>query len=108
MIDVGQLPESADIGDVDRIIHEPARLLIMAHLYVLASADFVYLMNQTKLTRGNLGGHLAKIESAGYVTVEKVFVNRIPRTIYSMTEVGRAAFRTYRQNLKQFFDDWSE
>ena len=59
------------IADIDRMIHEPARLMIVAHLYVVENADFLFLMRQTGLTRGNLSSHMSKLEAAGYVAVEK-------------------------------------
>ena len=91
--------------DIDRIIHEPARFLIMAYLYVVDSADFLFLMNQTGLTRGNLSSHLSKLEVAGYVEIQKEFVKKIPRTVLSLTESGRKAFDNYRQQMKQVLED---
>ena len=93
------------IAEIDRIIHEPARFMIMAYLYVVDSADFLFLMRQTELTRGNLSSHLSKLESAGYVQIKKEFVEKIPRTLLSLTKVGRKAFRAYRQNMKQILGE---
>ena len=101
-------PQAGDlksIGDVDRLIHEPARLMIMALLYVIESGDFTFLMSQTGLTWGNLSSHMSKLESAGYVEVEKEFINRKPRTMLHLTEEGRAAFRTYKNRMVQVLDD---
>ncbi|MGB2696368.1 MAG: transcriptional regulator [Candidatus Zixiibacteriota bacterium] len=89
------------IADIDRVIHEPARFMIMAYLYVVENADFLFLMRQTELTRGNLSSHLSKLESAGYVQIKKEFVEKIPHTLLSLTKKGRKAFRAYRQNMKQ-------
>jgi DNA-binding MarR family transcriptional regulator len=100
--------ELKQVVDIDRVIHEPARFLIMAYLYVVDSADFLFLMNQTGLTRGNLSSHLSKLETAGYVQVQKEFVNKMPRTILSLTEAGRTAFNEYRQQMKQVLDDLPE
>lgn len=100
--------EFKQMVDIDRIIHEPARFLILAYLYVVESADFLFLMNQTGLTRGNLSSHLSKLEAAGYVDIQKKFVNKIPRTILSLTEDGRKAFNDYRQQMKQVLDDLPE
>ncbi len=97
--------ELKQVVDIDRVIHEPARFLIMAYLYVVDSADFLFLMNQTGLTRGNLSSHLSKLETAGYVKIQKEFVNKMPRTILSLTEAGRTAFNEYRQQMKQVLDD---
>jgi DNA-binding MarR family transcriptional regulator len=87
------------IADIDRIVHEPARLMILTILYVVESADFVYLMRQTGLTKGNLSSHLSKLEIAGYIDVKKEFVDKIPRTLLRLTEDGRDAFQAYRQDM---------
>ena len=96
------------IARIDRMVHEPARLLILANLYVVESADFIFLMHLTGLTRGNLSSHLSKLESAGYVEIEKEFVDKIPRTLLRLTRPGRDAFRAYRSDMKQMLDDWPE
>jgi DNA-binding MarR family transcriptional regulator len=92
------------IVELNRLIHEPARLNIMAHLYIVESADFLFLLHQTGLTRGNLSSHLSKLEHAGYVAVEKKFVDKIPRTLLSLTEEGQRAFQVYRRNIKRVLD----
>ena len=86
--------------EIDRMVHEPARYLIMAYLYVVESADFIYLLHHTRLTKGNLSSHLMKLEEAGYVEVEKTFVDRVPRTLLSLTPGGRAALDAYRASLQ--------
>jgi DNA-binding transcriptional ArsR family regulator len=93
------------IADIDRIIHEPARLMILALLYVVESGDFTFLMRQTGLTWGNLSSHMSKLEEAGYIEVEKEFVGRKPHTMLHLTDEGRAAFQAYRQSMKQVLDD---
>lgn len=93
------------INSLDRIIHEPARLIILAYLYVVESADFLFLMRQTKLTRGNLSSHLSKLESAGYIGIEKEFIDKIPRTLLKLTPSGREAFQVYKESMKQVLDD---
>jgi DNA-binding MarR family transcriptional regulator len=93
------------IADIDRVIHEPARFMIMAYLYVVESADFLFLMRQTELTRGNLSSHLSKLESAGYVQIKKEFVDKMPRTLLSLTKKGRKSFRAYRQKMKQVLEE---
>lgn len=90
---------------IDKLIHEPARLTIMAQLYVIESADFLYLMRQTGLTFGNLSAHLSKLEAVGYIEIEKEFVGKKPHTMLHLTDKGRDAFRKYRENMKQVFDD---
>jgi DNA-binding MarR family transcriptional regulator len=96
------------LAHIDRIIHEPARLVIMAYLYVVESADFTFLMNQTGLTWGNLSSHMSKLEEAGYVRIEKMFVGKKPHTLASLTEAGRAAFRDYRRQMEQVLGDLPE
>jgi DNA-binding MarR family transcriptional regulator len=93
------------IGGVDRLVHEPARLMVLALLYVVESADFTFLMSQTGLTWGNLSSHLSKLEEAGYVEVEKEFKGKKPHTMLHLTDEGRAAFREYRRSMKQVLND---
>jgi DNA-binding MarR family transcriptional regulator len=89
---------------IDRVIHEPARLLIVAHLYVIAEADFIFLERQTGLTRGNLSSHLRRLEEAGYIEVRKEFADRMPRTILRLTESGRESFDSYRKKIRVILD----
>ena len=90
---------------IDRILHEPARMQIAALLYVIDSADFIFVMNQTGLTWGNLSAHLTKLEDAGYIQIEKSFRGKRPNTTIKMTEQGRAAFKDYTLMMRQYFDD---
>ncbi len=92
------------VADVDRLIHEPARLMILALLYVVESADFLFLMRQTGLTWGNLSSHLSKLEEAGYIQIEKEFIGKKPHTMLHLTDDGRGAFRQYRQRMKHVLD----
>lgn len=96
------------VAEIDKLIHEPARLLIMANLYVLDSADFLFLMNRTGLTFGNLSSHMKKLEESGYIEVVKEFVGRKPHTMLRLTENGREAFRDYRRRMGEFLDDLPE
>ena len=89
----------AGFGTLDRLIHEPARLVLMANLYVVDEADFVFLSRQTGLTAGNISSHMSKLEDAGYVEVKKTFVGKKPRTVYMMTTEGRAAFERHKNRL---------
>ena len=104
-----QLPNN-DVGiqDIDRLIHEPNRLLIMAQLYVVQSADFLFLQHQTAMTPGNLSAHLNKLEAAGYLEVTKEFIDRKPHTALTLTKKGRAAFKEYRKKVKQFVEKLPE
>jgi DNA-binding MarR family transcriptional regulator len=92
------------IGDIDRTVHSPARLMILALLSVVESVDFTFLSKQTGLTRGNLSSHLGKLEEAGYIQVNKEFVERIPRTLIRLTEAGREAILSYRETMHQVLD----
>lgn len=100
--------ELQPIADIDKLIHEPARLMVLAHLYVVESADFLFLMRQTGLTGGNLSSHMSKLEEAGYVAVEKEFVGKKPHTMLRLTDEGRAAFKEYVQSMKQVFNGLSK
>jgi len=95
------------VKNFDKLIHEPARLLIMAHLFVVESADFLFLMRQTGMTFGNLSSHMSRLETAGYIDVEKEFVGKKPNTKLHLTEDGRAAFQEYRRNMRHVFGDLS-
>lgn len=94
--------------EVDRLIHEPARLLIVSILYAVEKVDFLFLLRETGLTKGNLSAHLAKLESAGYIEIEKTFRGKIPQTLIALTAEGRAAFETYRKQLANIVTKLSE
>jgi len=102
---MNEKPVLADLADLDRLVHEPARLAVMALLYVVESADFTFLMNQTGLSWGNLSAHLSKLEEAGYLSVEKSFKGRRPNTNLKLTEQGREALREYARKMRQVFQD---
>jgi DNA-binding MarR family transcriptional regulator len=104
--DIG--PALSSLSDVDRLIHEPARLQVMALLYVLESADFVFVTRQTGLTWGNLSAHIARLEEGGYVAVEKGYKGKRPQTMLSLTRQGRKAFQAYRQSMQQMLDELPE
>lgn len=92
------------LADIDRLIHEPARLALVAILSVVESADFLYLQRETGLTKGNLSSHLAKLEEAGYIAIEKTYRGRVPLTLVRLTDAGAAAYRTYRARFKKFLE----
>jgi DNA-binding MarR family transcriptional regulator len=93
---------------IDRLIHEPNRLTIMAQLYVIQSADFLFLQRQTQMTPGNLSAHLNKLENAGYVEVTKEYIDRKPHTALTLTKKGREAFKEYRKNIKNIAEKLPE
>lgn len=90
---------------IDRLIHEPARYTVMAYLYVVENADFVFLIRRTGLTWGNLSSHLSKLEAAGYVAIEKEFLGRKPHTMVRLSDEGRAAFDRYREQMKRAIEE---
>ena len=90
------------LTELDRLIHEPARLLIVTILSTVESADFLFLKRETELTKGNLSAHLSKLENAGYVNIEKTFKGKLPLTVCKLTEAGQQAFDEYRQQMQIF------
>lgn len=95
------------LTDVDRLIHEPARLLIVTILSTVASADFLFLQREAGLTKGNLSAHLSKLEEAGYVKIEKMFKGKLPLTVCKLTPAGKKALNQYRQQLQDFIQKTS-
>jgi DNA-binding MarR family transcriptional regulator len=92
---------------LDPVIHQPVRLRIAASLAALegdAKVDFTQLRNMLGVTDGNLGAHLQKLEEAGYVVVEKIFVQRKPRTYLALTVAGRRAFEDHIAALRRIID----
>ncbi len=92
------------ISAVDRLVHEPARLMILTILRSVEAVDFLYLQNETGLTKGNLSSHLTRLEEGGYISIEKTYRGKIPLTLCRLTETGRSAFDGYRLQLKQILD----
>lgn len=97
--------ELQPLAGIDKVIHEPARLMILATLSAVESADFLFVERQTGLTRGNLSSHMSKLETAAYIDITKEFVDKIPRTLLRITENGRAALQHYIQNMKQILNE---
>ena len=95
------------LSDIDKLVHEPTRLMILSYLSVINSADFTFLMKQTELTRGNLSSHISKLEEAGYVKVSKEFVDKIPRTLIRITTKGKNALKKYRDKMQNVIDSIS-
>lgn len=93
------------LAKIDQVIHAPVRFTVLTYLYVVDSADFVFLRNMAKLTWGNLSAHLSKLEEAGYVKIEKEFKGKKPHTMIRLTNQGRAAFRDYKQNMQRALDE---
>ena len=92
------------LADLDNLIHAPARLNIVTNLYVVESADFIFLRNLTGLTWGNLSAHVSKLQEAGYVEVEKSIVNKKTHSVTALTGEGRAAFEAYRDKMTEILN----
>jgi DNA-binding MarR family transcriptional regulator len=93
-------PALQELATLDRVIHEPARLMIMTVLYAVPEADFIYLQRECGLTQGNLSSHLARLEEAGYVLISKTFQGKYPLTLCSILKKGRAAFEEYVRKMR--------
>lgn len=90
-----------DFPELNRLIHEPARLAIMSILDQVGEADFLYLKREGNLTQGNLSSHLAKLEQAGYVQIKKTFKGKLPLTLCSLTTEGQEVLSDYRRSMSQ-------
>lgn len=98
----------SNLSEVDRLVHEPARLAVMASLYVVASADYAFLMSQVGLSWGNLSAHLSKLEDAGYIEITKSFRGKRPYTLVRLSVAGREVLKKYvaqMNNILAHLDD---
>ena len=102
MSDPGILPELKAVLDLDKTVHEPARLVVLAILLSVESADFSYLKAQTGLTQGNLSAHLGKLENAGLVDVSKSFEGKRPKTTLRITQEGERRLLMQADTLIRF------
>ncbi len=96
-------PGLRNLAEVDRLVHEPARLMILMVLYTVESADFTFLVNATELTNGNVSSHLSKLEAAGYVNIEKGYAGKKPDhcSTLQLTDKGRRAVDDYTNTMQQ-------
>jgi DNA-binding MarR family transcriptional regulator len=92
--------QAKNISMLDRVIHEPGRLMIVALLSAIEQADFLYLLHETALNKGTLSSHLARLEEAGYVEITKTYRGKVPQTLLRLTPAGRKAFNEYRKSLR--------
>jgi DNA-binding HxlR family transcriptional regulator len=90
-----------ELPELNPVVHGKLRLALLSLLVGVEEAEFTWLRAKTGSTDGNLGAQLLKLEEAGYVTVEKKFVQRKPQTLYRMTEAGRVALTNYVDALRQ-------
>lgn len=88
-----------DVAKLDRMVHEPARLMILMILQGAGEADFLYLQREAGFTQGNLSSHLLKLEEAGYVEIEKKFKGKRPLTVCRLTPKGETALSGYSRRL---------
>ncbi len=91
------------ISTLDRVIHEPGRLMIVALLAGVKECDFQFLLTETKLNKGNLSSHLSKLEAAGYVEIVKTYRGKVPMTLLRLTPDGLKSFEGYRKQLLSAF-----
>ena|SRR5436190_24291598 len=88
------------IIDLDRMVHEPARLAILTVLSAAEQVEFLFLLKVTGLTKGNLSVQAQKLEAAGYVKTTKAFRGRVPVTSFKITVAGRKALFAYHEQLR--------
>jgi DNA-binding MarR family transcriptional regulator len=91
--------------DFDKLVHQPTRLRIFAHLYANGETSFTDLTEELDATGGNLSRHLQKMEDAECVAIEKQFVDRTPQTTYHLTDTGREKFESHVRTLETLVDD---
>jgi DNA-binding transcriptional ArsR family regulator len=89
------------LAEINRIIHEPGRLMIAALLFGVEEADFLYLQHETGMNKGTLSSHLSRLEEAGYVEITKTYRGKIPQTLLRLSEAGRQVFAEYRKKMKK-------
>lgn len=92
------------ILSVNRLVHEPARLLILKYLANIEYCDFNFLLNLTELTKGNLSSHLRKLEDSNYIVVKKQIINRKQNTIFNISESGLDEYNKYCKFMKTFLE----
>ncbi len=95
-------PALTGVLELDRLVHEPARLLILTVLSQVERVDFSFVELATGLTKGNLSSHLAKLEAGGLVRIDKRFKGKRPQTLLAITTAGGSALASYREQLAQF------
>jgi len=94
-------PRMQTLAEIDRMIHEPGRLMIVALLSAVDQADFLYLQHETGLNKGTLSSHISRLEEVDYVHVEKTYRGKVPLTLLRLTKVGRRSFERYRKSLRE-------
>ena len=93
------------LADIDKIVHSPARLMLLTYLYVVEIAEYIFLVNLTGLTWGNLATHIGKLETAGYVEVEKEIRGKKVHSMVRLTDQGRKAFKSYKETMQSVLNN---
>lgn len=88
---------------LDPLLHSQIRLAVMSTLVSVESASFPYLKEITESTAGNLSVQLSKLDKAEYISIEKGFEGKKPKTTCRITNTGREAFNQYIKALKTYF-----
>lgn len=92
------------LRELNPLLHSQLRLAVMSILMNCEQASFVYIKQQTQATAGNLSVQLEKLQTAGYITVEKSFEGKKPLTTCSVTESGKLAFEEYVKTLSDYLE----
>jgi DNA-binding MarR family transcriptional regulator len=95
---------AGDSLEIDNVIHQPARLQIMTHLFVVVEADVLFLKRKTGLTWGNISSHMTKLENEGYITVKKEIKDKKTFTTLRLTEKGKLAYQEYHKIMQELLD----
>jgi DNA-binding transcriptional ArsR family regulator len=88
-------------ADVDRVVHEPARLKILMLLSGVDEADFKFLLSTLGMTKGNLSSHMDRLERSGYVEILKGFNGKVTHTRYRVTRSGGEALARYWKEIDE-------
>jgi DNA-binding transcriptional ArsR family regulator len=96
------------LANLDRLVHDPARLSILTALSACERADFLFLLRITGLTKGNLSSHLSKLEEAGLVEIEKRFVEKKTQTLVRLSDAGRQTLGSYWKQMEELRESASQ
>ena len=91
-------------GKLDVVLNQQVRLAVISILLKVKTADFTYLKEQTNTTQGNLSHQLKKLKEAGYIEIEKKFINNYPKTSCKITKKGKKAFEAYVIEMKKYLN----